>query len=318
VKPASAMPTLVGRLAIALLLAALGPGLAAAGGRAPRPAAAPPSLAELKNMSYSGFVGDTSAVTLVDGKYAGEPYVAGAAARRTVTFARDFRLTGDLDGDGQEEAVVLLAENTGGSGTFDYLAVVARHQDGKPVNFATAPLGDRVQVRDARIEGGRLVVDVLRAGPQDAMCCPGELATVAWRLAGGKLVEVATGVKPQRLSLAAIAGPDWVLRSWNWDEPVTDGVEVTFKLEGGRIGGRAACNRYSASVTEGQSLGQLSVGPAASTKMACPGPQMAAEDRFLKQLAGASSYSFLAGQLALGWSADGTGGTMLFGRKPTP
>ena len=33
-----------------------------------------------------------------------------------MTFVRDFRLVGDLDGDGAAEAVVLLAANAGGSG----------------------------------------------------------------------------------------------------------------------------------------------------------------------------------------------------------
>jgi len=317
VKRPSSLKAQARALVPTLLLAALGAAGAAAGGSAPRPPAPAPSLAELKNMKYSGFVGDAGPVTLVDGKYEGKPYAAASASRRTVAFARDFRLAGDLNGDGQEEAVVLLAENTGGSGTFDYLAVVAR-QGGQPVNIATTPLGDRVQVRGARIEGGRILVDVLRAGAQDAMCCPGELATAAWQLKGKKLQEVATGVKPERLSLAAIAGTEWVLRSWAWDESVAEGIEVTFKVEGDRVGGRAACNRYFATATEGQSPGDLAIGAAGSTKMACPDPQMAAEDRFFKQLAGVNKYSFIAGQLALTWSAEGTGGAMLFDRRAAP
>ena len=312
--PSSSHTPLVG-FALALLLAALDIGRAAAGGSAPHPPAAPPSLTELKNLSYAGFVGAAGSVTLVDGRYEGEPYAAGAAARRTVTFARDFRVTGDLDGDGQEEAVVLLAENTGGSGTFDYLAVVTR-KDGKPVNVATAPLGDRVQLRAARIEGRRLLVDVLRAGPGDAMCCPGELASRAWDFAGDKLVEVATGVPPQQLSLAALADAEWVLRWWDWDEPVPEGIEVTLTMEGGRVAGRAACNRYFATATPGRAPGEFGVGAIGSTKMACPEPRMAAEARFLEQLGAAASYSFLAGQLAIGWSKDGRGGAMLFERRP--
>jgi heat shock protein HslJ len=290
---------------------------AAAAAKPPRPAAPAPGLAELKNMNYSGFVSDTGPVTLTDGRYAGEPYAPGAAARRTVTFGRDFRLTGDLDGDGQDEAVVVLAENTGGSGTFDYLAVVGRRQ-GKPVNLATVPLGDRVQVREARIAGRRLVVDVLRAGPGDAMCCPGELATVAWEMKGGKLAPAASGVAPRRLTPAAIADTEWVLHSWGWDEPVPEGIEITFRLAGDRVTGLAACNRYFAAAAARPSPGDLTIGTAGATKMACSEPQMAAESRFLAQLAGVRGYSFLLGELVLGWSRDGQGGAMLFARRAQP
>lgn len=52
--------------------------------------------------------------------------------------------------------------------------------------------------------------------------------------------------------------------------------------------------------------------------MACEAPRMAAEDRYLAQLAGVHRFSFIAGQLALGWTRDGRGGTMLFERQRTP
>jgi len=280
-------------------------------------AASAPTLEELKNMQYSGFVGSPGPVTLVNGRYEGPPYAAGASARLTVTFARDFHITGDLNGDGQDEAVILLAENTGGSGTFNYLAVVGR-KEGKPVNLATTPLGDRVQMRGARIEGRRLIVDVLQASPQDTMCCPGELATATWELKGDSLQEITTEVKQERLTLAAIADTEWVLRWWAWDEPVPAGIDITLMVQTDRVAGRAACNRYFAALIAGPSPGDLTIGAGGSTKMACVEPQMAAEDRFLAQLAGLYKYSFIVGQLALSWNKDGKGGTMLFEGKPQP
>lgn len=266
-----------------------------------------PSLDELMNMKYAG-IGASGAVTLADGRYENAP------ARRSVTLARGFRITGDLDGDGRDEAVVLLAESRGGSGTFNYLAIVSG-KSGAAANVATTPLGDRVQVRAARIHARRLELDVVRAGPQDAMCCPGELATVAWELRGGRIQPVEPGVKPGRLSLAAVAGAEWELRSWTLDEPVPEGIEITFEVSGDRVAGHAACNRYFATATAGESPGDVAIGAAGATKMACPEPQMAAESRFLARLAAVRKYAFMAGQLALSWNEGDQAGTMLFERK---
>jgi heat shock protein HslJ len=242
---------------------------------------------------------------------------AEASARRTVTFARDFRTTGDLDGDGTEEAVVLLAENRGGSGTFYYLAVVGR-KHGQPVNLGTAFIGDRVKVRAARIDGGRLLVDLLQAGPQDSLCCPGELVTATWELSGDRLREIDLGAKRERLTLAVLAGTEWVLHWWAWDEPVPEGIEITFRLDADRVSGRAACNRYFSAASAGPSPGDLTLGLVGSTKMACEEPRMAAEDRYFAQLAGVHKFSFVAGQLALSWNRDGHIGTMFFERKRSP
>ena len=132
-----------------------------------------PSLAELKNGTYHGLEEPKGPVRLENGHWEGAPLVQGGAARPSVAFVRDFRLVGDADGDGGDEAIVLLAQNSGGTGEFLYLAVVGR-RDGAPHNVATALLGDRVKVRDARIDGRRIVLDVVQAGDRDAACCPGD------------------------------------------------------------------------------------------------------------------------------------------------
>ncbi len=117
-----------------------------------------PSIEELKNATYRGVTEAGASFTLDGGKWEGQPFAAGGASRPSVTFVRDFRLAGDLDGDGAEEAVVLLAANAGGSGERSYVAVVGR-REGKLTNLATAPVGDRVQVRAAAIDGRRVVLD---------------------------------------------------------------------------------------------------------------------------------------------------------------
>jgi hypothetical protein len=51
-------------------------------------------------------------------------------------------------------------------------------------------VGDRVQIRGARIDGESVVLDVLRAGPEDGMCRPRQLATRTFGIRNGRLVEI--------------------------------------------------------------------------------------------------------------------------------
>jgi heat shock protein HslJ len=231
-----------------------------------------------------------------------------------VTFVGDFRLTGDLDGNGAEEAVVLLAANTGGSGEIAYLAIVSRLA-GRVTNLATAAIGDRVQVRDARIDGRRIVLDVVQAGDGDAACCPGDVVTRSWELQAGGLKE-GVPVKTGRLSIDALAGTEWVLRSWGRDEPAPASPEVTAKFDGLRLAGSAGCNNYFAQLAAGDAPGDLEVGSPGATRKMCPEAEMAVETRFLEQLAGVTQIRFVAGQLALPYTKqDKSNGVMLFDRR---
>ena len=112
-------------------------------------AAMAPTLTAIGNLTFAGI--EDGPVTLVDGLWEGAPFAPGGASRPSVGLAEDFQISGDLDGDGAPETVVVLWQSSGGSGTFDYLAVVGRRRAAL-VNLGTAPLGDRVQIRDARVD----------------------------------------------------------------------------------------------------------------------------------------------------------------------
>jgi heat shock protein HslJ len=284
----------------------------------PTPPAAP-TLSELRNATYAGFEDLEGPVTLADGVWEGQPYAPGSASRPSVRFGGAFRVLGDLDGDGAAEAVVVLGQSSGGSGTLSYLAVVRRGAQGLE-NVTTTALGDRVAIRSARIESGALHVKVVRAAQNDPMCCPGELAELAWTLVGGELVRVPGSAPTERLTLAALTGSEWVLRAWKDGEPAPAEPEVTLSYGEGRFAGTSGCNRYTASATMGDLPGDLAVGPVAGTRMACPKPAEAVEARFLKQLGGARKFGFLLGELALTYEGEGgVGGTMLFEeRQPGP
>lgn len=274
-----------------------------------------PLPGELKNMTYKGFEDPAVPVLLVDGQWEGKPYVDGGASRPAISLIEDLILTGDLDGDGMDEAVVLLNVATGGTGQLLHLAVVAR-KDGRLENVGTEFIGDRIQIRDARIEGRRIVLDVVRAGPLDAACCPGEVASCGWTFApDGTLKPSENSGTTGRLALDTIGGTAWVLRSWQWNEAAPAAPEITLAYEDGRFTGSNGCNRYFASVKAGDMPGDVTVGPAGATKMACETPAMDAEMRFMKQLAGVTKFGFSAGRLMLSYEADGVIGVMLFEKK---
>jgi len=139
----------------------------------------------LKNATYQGIYNEP--VTLADGKFKGEPFVEGGASRPTVTFIDEFNAFGDLNGDGTNDAAVLLAENSGGSGTFIYLAAVV-NQSGTPVNVATQFLEDRAQPKSVAIESSQIIITMATHAAEDPMCCPSQEVTKTYRLQGDMLL----------------------------------------------------------------------------------------------------------------------------------
>lgn len=300
------------RACLALLIALLAAGCqppATDGG-----STAAPTLDELRGATYSGLDLDEPAVTLTNGRWQGRPFVEDGSTRPSVSLLDDFRLAGDLDGDGAEEAVTLLAENSGGSGEYLYLALMDRAA-GAVRNVATAQIGDRVEVRDARIEGGRIILDVVQPGPEDAACCPGALVERSWTRTDDRLEEQ-PAVESGRLTLETIGGVEWVLRAWDVGRPSPDSIEVTLVFSEGRFSGSGGCNRYFAPVTEGDMPGDVKVGPVAATRMACPAPMMRVEDRFVAQLEDVRKFGFLAGRLMLSYESGGGWRAMLLERRP--
>lgn len=160
--------------ALCLALAACSPG--------PSGSAAAP---EPRTATYAGIL--DAPVTLAGGRYEGEPYADGGASRPVVTLLREPRAKSDLDGDGVADVVVVLALNTGGSGTFMYIAVVTS-ANGNGQNPPAILLGDRVRVTAVEVVAGEIRVELLDFAPGDAMCCPTLPRRAAWILRAGELV----------------------------------------------------------------------------------------------------------------------------------
>jgi heat shock protein HslJ len=109
---------------------------------------------------------------------------------------------------------------------------------------------------------------------------------------------------------AALTGTEWTLTVYNngrggLTTPIIDTtITAQFNTEG-RLAGSAGCNRYRATFeTNGDSL---TLGPAASTRRLCPGPEgiMAQELAFLSVLEDVATYTIRGNQLDLN-NAEGT------------
>lgn len=83
---------------------------------------------------------------------------------------------GDVNGDGVDDAAILLGVNSGGSGQFTYLTVVLS-LDEEMQPLTSIFLGDRVQINSVDINAEQVTVDLVTQGPNDAFCCPTQAAT---------------------------------------------------------------------------------------------------------------------------------------------
>src|SRR4029077_716112 len=102
----------------------------------------------LLNATYTTSVTPRGAA-LRNGTYEAEA-APGSASKTTVRVA-DIAGFGDLDGNLAPDAAVVLVSSGGGSGTFIELAAV-RNDHGAADPLATVLLGDRILVREVRIE----------------------------------------------------------------------------------------------------------------------------------------------------------------------
>ena len=148
-------------------------------------------------------------VTLTDGAYTG-----GSGADYVEVHLADPIALGDLNGDKIDDAAVVLAENTGGSGTFKSLIVIL-DQNG-PIQAGAVQLGDRNQIKTLGIQDQRILLDMVVHAPNDPMCCPTQPVkeTYTW---------VKSGIVMTHLTSQT---PDGTAREIHIENP-TEGLEVT-------------------------------------------------------------------------------------------
>jgi hypothetical protein len=144
----------------------------------------PPSLAvRLANLAYAGVLDQP--VKLTDGV---AQYDDGSTTKPVVRLSPEFTATGDLNGDGLEDAVVVLRNETSGTGRFVYLAAVLDAR-GNPTPLPAVLVGDRVIVKSLAVRDGKVAADLVVQGPNDGLCCPSLDASWVFALQDGELAQ---------------------------------------------------------------------------------------------------------------------------------
>ena len=143
-----------------------------------------PTVEQLRNLTYYDIVPEP--VALEDGHWIGSPFVEGSDDRPVVQFVDDSARFGDMNGDGVDDAAVLLKVESGVAGAGTYVAVVGAPL-GQPSNYGSAFVGKRSEVESIEVTGNGWIHLKLLEGA--------ERWTKEWALVDGKLKQVSALVE---------------------------------------------------------------------------------------------------------------------------
>ncbi len=142
----------------------------------------------LKNATYYTIFGDTT-VKLKNGSFVFEKRDEEGFLVNYLSVKLDEEkiAMGDVDGDGDIDAVVILMCSGGGSGNFYEVAVIS-NENGKPRYLTGKLLGDRIKVNSVKVlRDGSILLDMVVHGPDDPQCCPTVREVQRYKIFGGKL-----------------------------------------------------------------------------------------------------------------------------------
>lgn len=117
-----------------------------------------PPMPVLEGFTYT--LPDLGAVALAGGVWRRDATAGESAAE--ARLRTDFRLTGDITGNGTDEAIVLLTVRRRPAPDRTYLAVVG-WVGGQLLNLGSVALDEGVSVTSGRIESSRIVLEGARA-----------------------------------------------------------------------------------------------------------------------------------------------------------
>jgi heat shock protein HslJ len=275
----------------------------------PTSAESDPHLQALRNATYPSEFTQSGEAPLQDGVYQ-EQAAPGSASQVVVQYTPNTML-GTLS-DGRPAAAVVLATNSGGSGTF-YVLYLMDLSGEAPAALASTHLGDRVLINQVGLEGDHLSVDLVTQAPDEPFSSPTLNVVQTYTYQDGALTQ---GEPIVMGSISADEAPLLGVQ-WQWVKTVTpvEEIQVTQPasytlrfLPNGKLLVQADCNSGSGTYTVDGTA--LSIGPVAMTLMACGPDSQDAE--FLKELDAAALYFMDGPNLMIDLFADS--GTMTFQR----
>ena len=274
----------------------------------------PESLERLKsdplNTTYT--IGNHP-VSLVDGR--SEEPAAPNSGGKIITQVQNAPLFADMNKDGIDDAVLILTQSTGGSGTFYYVAAAIATPTGYKGTGGHF-LGDRIKPQRIEILGSKARIHFLARSSEESFA---DDPTVAQRMdimyvaEDQRLAEVAIDFEgeadPNRMTLQMHPWT-WIKTVFNNDtakEPKQVGdFTLSFTTEG-QVSGTTDCNNFHGTVTVEKHKIQFGDNMAMTRKF-CAG---SLEMEFIGMLQNASSFFFTSrGQLIMELKYDS--GSMIF------
>lgn len=142
------------------------------------------TIAAAPDPANATFKIEKDTITLTNGR-SERPSAPGSSSSAVTTL--DQKTSGDVDGDGRADSVVILVNQPGGSGTFYYVSALLNASGGTTATPALI-LGDRIKVNGVRIDGKTIVVELLdRAPGQPMTVSPSVSVTKRFSVDGGAL-----------------------------------------------------------------------------------------------------------------------------------
>lgn len=141
----------------------------------------------LPNAAYPCEFAGTGKAQLKNGIFE-ESVAPGSATTIKIRLGKE-QVFGDVNGDGTEDSVVALVVDSGGSGTFTYLALVL-NETGSARPLDAVLLGDRIILKSISIKHNSVTATFLTRKPNEPMSAePKVEVTRIYKLQGDKLIE---------------------------------------------------------------------------------------------------------------------------------